>query len=91
MFTKTLFLDIAAFSMVSFSNLKQTTQEATFGCPFNSTTVTASCTSGCYSFSLGGVMFPLTGSMLDDAQSRLQGWCDNQSLLCTIFESPTFL
>jgi hypothetical protein len=91
MFTKTLFLGIAAFSMMSFSNPKQTTQEDKRRCPINSSEVVASCARGCYSIVILGQAFSLSDSELQEATRRLQDYCDISPIVQIVAPTPGVL
>lgn len=91
MFTKSIFLGIAAFTLVSFTNPKQTNQADTLDCPYNSTEIVASCTSGCYSVVVLGWSFALSPDEEREATRRLQNYCNSQSLVQTRSTAPSIL
>ncbi len=90
---KKVLLILSSVAMFSFDSIKngETVSEDFGDCPPNSTEVVASCTSGCYSTVILGVRFGLTTEETEDAENRLQNWCNRQSLMRTSFDPPAIL
>lgn len=78
-------------AMLSFSSVSETIEEDFGDCPFNSSEVVATCTSGCYSTMLGGIQFALTPSQHQEATRRLQEYCNNRPILEIIAPAPPVL
>lgn len=88
---KILFLSFAAMAMLSFSSITETSEEDFGDCPANSTEIKATCTSGCYSIIEGGRVKPLSPSQTNEAERRLQNYCNNRPIVELIAPAPTSL
>jgi hypothetical protein len=88
---KILFLSFAAMAMLSFSSVSETIEEDFGDCPANSTEIRATCTKGCYSVINGGTAQPLSPSQTDEAERRLQNYCNNRPIVELIAPAPRSL
>ena len=88
---KILFLSFATMVMLSFSSVSETLEEDFGDCPANSTEIRATCTKGCYSVISGGTAQPLNPSQTDEAERRLQNYCNNRPIVELTAPAPPVL
>jgi hypothetical protein len=78
-------------AMLSFSSVSETIEEDVLDCPANSTEIIATCTRGCYSITAGGSRQSLNPAQTDEAERRLQNYCNSRPIVEIIAPAPPFL
>jgi hypothetical protein len=78
-------------AMLSFSSVSESIEEDFGDCPLGSTEIVATCSRGCYSVVILGQRYALNEAETDEAERRLQNFCNSRPVVELSVPAPSIL